>query len=567
MKIQMKSGTVQDPVCGMSVDPARAAGRHEHEGTVHHFCSASCLEKFKKDPARYLKKEEHAHCDDCAGEAPAAATGKYTCPMHPEVVQDGPGSCPKCGMALEPVLASAEPEENPELKDMKRRFWASLALTLPVFGAAMAEMVPGLGHAARFDPRIQLALTAPVVLWGGLPFFRRGWASLLNRHLNMFTLIALGIGAAFGYSVVAALFPGLFPPSFRGHGGGIAVYFEAAAVITTLVLLGQVLELRARSQTSGALKALLGLSPKTARLLEEGGAEKDVPLEDVNPGDRLRVRPGEKVPVDGVVLEGVSAVDESMITGESIPAEKAAGDRVTGGTLNGRGGFVMRAEKVGRDTLLAQIVRMVGDAQRSRAPIQKLADKVSAWFVPIVVSVAAATFAVWALWGPDPRLTHALVNAVAVLIIACPCALGLATPMSIMVGTGRGALAGVLIKDAEALEVLEKVDTLVVDKTGTLTEGKPRLVSVTPASGLFGKRPAAPGGGPRTGQRAPARRRHRVRRAGKRRLSRRRDGIPFDDRERSHGPGGRPRRGSGQSGYVPRPALRRPGVPGGKPAP
>ena len=420
--------------------------------------------------------------------ASAPAQAEYTCPMHPEIVRPGPGSCPICGMALEPVVAAAGEERNPELEDMRRRFWVSVALALPLLLLSMSEMLPGAPVQHALSPRlvtwIQLGLSTPVVLWGGWPFFQRGWASLVSRHLNMFTLIAVGVGIAYGYSLVAALFPGLFPPSFRGHGGEVAVYFEPAAVITTLVLLGQVLELTARSRTSGAIKALLGLAPKTARRVRDDGTEEDVPLDAVTVEDRLRVRPGEKVPVDGVVLEGSSSVDESMVTGEPIPVQKGAGAKVTGATLNGTGALLIRAERVGADTLLAQIVRMVAEAQRSRAPIQRLADVVAAYFVPAVVAVAVVTFSVWALVGPEPRMTHALVNAVAVLIIACPCALGLATPMSIMVGTGRGATAGVLIKNAEALEVLEKVDTLVVDKTGTLTEGKPRLVTVEPAEGL-----------------------------------------------------------------------------------
>jgi P-type Cu+ transporter len=411
---------------------------------------------------------------------------EYVCPMHPEIVRDEPGFCPICGMALEPRTVTGE-EVNPELVDMTRRFWLSLVLTLPLLLLAMSEMIPGqpVQHMlpARLLTWVQCALATPVILWGGWPFFQRGWASIRNRSLNMFTLIAIGTGTAYVYSVIAILFPALFPDSFRTDGREVAVYFEAAAVITTLVLLGQALELRARSQTSSAIKALLGLAPKTARILRDDGSEEDLPLDRVRPGDRLRVRPGEKVPVDGVVLEGTSAVDESMVTGEPIPVEKTPGSRVTGGTVNGTGSLVMRAERVGRETLLAQIVRMVSEAQRSRAPIQRLADVVSAYFVPAVGLVALLTAVGWGLYGPEPRLAYAVVNAVAVLIIACPCALGLATPMSIMVGTGRGAIAGVLIKNAEALEVLEKVDTLVVDKTGTLTEGKPRLTTVVAAAG------------------------------------------------------------------------------------
>jgi len=417
---------------------------------------------------------------------PSGATG-YVCPMHPEVVSDRPGECPRCGMALEPRVPAAAEGEDAEYRNMRRRFWVSLVLTVPVFAVAMAEAVPGLtgltegrmGGVTWFE----LVLATPVVLWGGWPFFVRGWRSIVNRSLNMFTLIGLGIAVAYGYSLVAALLPGLFPASFRGPEGTVAVYFEAAAVITTLVLLGQVLELRARSRTGAAIQALLGLAPKTARRIESDGTEADVSLEDVRPGDRLRVRPGEKVPVDGVVLEGSGAVDEAMVTGEPIPVEKHAGDRLIGATVNGTGGLVMRAEKVGAETLLARIVQMVAEAQRSRAPIQKLADTVSGWFVPTVVGVAAVTFGVWAWVGPEPRLAYALINAVAVLLIACPCALGLATPMSIMVATGKGATFGVLFKNAEAIEVMRQVDTLVVDKTGTLTEGRPRLVTVEPAAG------------------------------------------------------------------------------------
>jgi Cu+-exporting ATPase len=470
----------------MDVVPGQAAGGSaEHGGTTYWFCNPGCREKFVAGPARYLTPAVAAPPAKPPG-ARGADTRTYTCPMHPEVRQVGPGSCPKCGMALEPLeVAAAEEGPNPELVDMTRRFWVSVALTVPVFALATAEMATpelaaGLSPATRLWT--QLVLSAPVVLWGGWPFFVRGWQSLVMRSLNMFTLIALGVGAAFAYSVFAVLFPDALPHGMR-HGGVPPVYFEAAAVITALVLLGQVLELQARSATSGAIRALLGLAPKTARLLREDGSEEDVPLGHVQLGDRLRVRPGERVPVDGAVLEGASAVDESMVTGESIPVEKGPGARVTGGTVNGTGGFVMRAERVGTDTLLAQIVRMVAEAQRSRAPIQRLADLVSAWFVPAVVAVAVVTGLAWGLYGPEPRFAYALVNAVAVLIIACPCALGLATPMSIMVGTGRGAQAGVLIKNAEALETLEKVSTLVVDKTGTLTEGKPRLVSVVAAEG------------------------------------------------------------------------------------
>ena len=407
---------------------------------------------------------------------------EWVCPMHPEIVRPGPGACPICGMALEPRVVTLAEEASPELRDMTRRLWAGLALTVPLLAVAMSDLIPGQPLQHAVSPRrlgwLQLVLATPVVLWGGAPFFARAWASVVNRSPNMFTLIALGTGTAYGYSVAATLAPGLFPPAVRGHGGAVGVYFEVAATITVLVLLGQVLELRARSRTSGALRALLGLAPTTARVLRDDGREEDVALDQVRVGDRLRVRPGERIPVDGAVLEGRSAVDESMITGEPLPAEKAPGDRVTGGTVNGAGAFVMRAERVGRDTLLARIVQLVGEAQRSRAPIQRLADRVSAYFVPAVVGVAVLSAAVWGLVGPEPRLAYALVTAVAVLIIACPCALGLATPMSIMVGTGRGATAGVLVKHAEALEVLEKVDTVVVDKTGTLTEGRPRLAAL-----------------------------------------------------------------------------------------
>jgi Cu+-exporting ATPase len=441
-----------------------------------------------------VESDKPAACPKCGmalepeiAVAPGTKT-EYVCPMHPEVVQDQPGSCPKCGMALEPREVSLEEDENPELQDMTRRFWIGLGLTLPVFLLAMSEMIPGQPVQQLLSPLVitwgQWILATPVVLWCGWPFFQRAWASLVNRSLNMFTLIALGTGTAYGYSTVATLAPGIFPDAFRGEGGEVAVYFEAAAVIIVLVLLGQVLELRARSQTGSAIKALLGLAPKTARRLGEDGSEEDIPVKEVQPGDMLRIRPGEKIPIDGVILEGQSAVDEAMITGEAIPIEKSAGAPVTGGTVNGTGTLVMRVERVGRDTVLAQIVRMVGEAQRSRAPIQRMADLVAGYFVPVVVLISVLTFVIWAFLGPEPRLAHALVNAVAVLIIACPCALGLATPMSIMVGTGRGATAGVLMKHAEALEQMEKVNTLVVDKTGTLTEGKPRLMSMVSISDL-----------------------------------------------------------------------------------
>ena len=464
-----------DPVCGMEVDPSTDL-RADHDGQTYYFCNPSCRERFVAEPEKFLQPREPEEA------IPGAI---YTCPMHPQIRQQGPGSCPLCGMALEPEMVSLEEGPNVELIDMTRRFWISAALSLPVFAFAMADMIVSGASHRLFAPAavnwIQLALATPVVFWAGWPFFERAWASLVNRSPNMFTLIALGVGAAYLYSAAATIVPGIFPAGFAMH-GRVEPYFDTAVVITTLVLLGQVLEIRARSQTSSALRALLGLVPKTARRID-GGGEHDVPLDGVRPGDLLRVRPGEKVPVDGVVTEGRSAVDESMVTGEPVPVTKEPGSRVTGGTVNGTGSFVMRAERVGNETLLAQIVRMVAEAQRSRAPIQRLADRVAEYFVPSVVAVAIVAFVAWTFWGPEPRLAMALVSAVAVLIIACPCALGLATPMAIMVGTGHGATAGVLIRNAEALERLERVDTLVVDKTGTLTEGKPRVVSVVPAPG------------------------------------------------------------------------------------
>jgi Cu+-exporting ATPase len=519
-----------DPVCGMTVKPAAAAGSFEYDGRTHYFCSTHCLDKFKANPQAFLNRAQPIVSQPVSIQAKPAVTAStgaelYTCPMHPEVRQNKPGSCPKCGMGLEPVTVAApkqkieytcpmhpqivrdapgncpicgmtleprtvslEDEENPELVDMTLRFWVGVVLTVPLLLIAMSDLVPGnpLGRIAsmRVFGWVQFAIATPVVVWGGWPFFVRGWQSLVNRSLNMFTLIGLGVSVAYVFSVVAQLFPEIFPPSFRDPMGGVPVYFEAAAAITTLVLLGQVLELRARSQTGAAIKALLGLAPKTARRLREDGSEEDVPLDQIQVDDRLRVRPGEKVPVDGVIIEGSSAVDESMVTGEPIPVEKHAGDRVIGATVNATGSFVMRAERVGSETLLAQIVQMVAEAQRSRAPIQKLADVVSGYFVPAVVAIAVITFIVWSIWGPEPRMAHGLVNAVAVLIIACPCALGLATPMSIMVATGKAAQSGVLFKNAEAIEIMRKVDTLVVDKTGTLTEGKPKLVSVVTAEGV-----------------------------------------------------------------------------------
>src|SRR5437868_6722279 len=469
---------VLDPVCGMRVDPATSKHRFDHQGESFHFCSAGCRTKFAADPAKHLDKQKPQ------AETPEGTT--YTCPMHPQIRQLGPGSCPICGMALEPVVASLDTAPNPELADMTRRFWIGLVLATPAVVLEMGGHLVG-GH-GLIDPTlsnwIQLAFATPVVLWAGWPFFVRGWQSLLTRNLNMFTLIAMGTAVAYGYSLVGTLVPQLFPATLRGHGGAVAVYFEAAAVITVLVLLGQVLELRAREATSGAIKALLQLAPKTARRVGDDGADHEVEIDQLKVGDRLRVRPGEKVPVDGIILEGRSALDEALVTGESMPVTKEADGKVSAGTLNQSGSFVMRADKVGRDTLLAQIVQMVADAQRSRAPIQRLADQVASWFVPAVIVAAVVAFGVWALLGPEPRLAFGMVAAVSVLIIACPCALGLATPMSIMVGVGRGAQAGVLIKNAEALERMEKIDTLVVDKTGTLTEGKPKVVAIVPAIGF-----------------------------------------------------------------------------------
>jgi Cu+-exporting ATPase len=513
-----------DPVCGMTVNPETAAGSFEYKDETYYFCSTHCLHKFQAEPEQFLKQtkskltelvgitpmrrsvsasvaqsytcpmhpevrqETPGACPKCGMAleplnitAPQTKT-EYTCPMHPEIVRDGPGSCPLCGMALEPRTVSLSDEENPELSDMRRRFWLSVVLSIPVFLIGMSDLVPGQPLQQVISMKsltwIQLALASPVVLWGGWPFFVRAGQSIVNRSLNMFTLIGLGVTVAYGYSLIATIFPDLFPHSFREHDGAVPVYFEAAAVITTLVLLGQLLELKARGQTSAAIKSLLGLAPKTARRVCQDGAEEDVALDDVMVGDKLRVRPGEKIPVDGIVVEGSSTVDESMISGEPIPVSKKPDERVIGATLNGTGTFLMRAERVGAETLLSQIVQMVAEAQRSRAPIQKLADRVSAYFVPAVILIAIATFVIWAVVGPDPRMAYALINAVAVLIIACPCALGLATPMSIMVATGKGAQIGVLFRNAEAIEVLREVDTLVVDKTGTLTEGKPRLVSV-----------------------------------------------------------------------------------------
>jgi len=469
----------KDPVCGMSVDPLRMPHHADHAGLTYHFCSAGCRSKFVSDPQRYLGPP--------VSQARIPPGTIWTCPMHPEIRQDHPGACPICGMALEPATVTAETGPSPELRDMSRRFWIGLVLASPVLLLEMGgHIFPSLHHLVpmRISTWIQLVLATPVVLWAGWPFFERGWASLRSRNLNMFTLIAMGTGVAWAYSVVAALAPGIFPPAFRGADGGVAIYFEAAAVITVLVLLGQVLELRARERTSGAIKALLSLSPKTARRIRADGTEEEIGMDLVAVGDRLRVRPGEKVPVDAVVADGRSSLDESMVTGESMPVTKAVGDKVIGGTLNQTGALVILAEKVGRDTMLARIVQMVAEAQRSRAPIQRMADQVSGWFVPVVIGIAVLAFIGWGIWGPEPRFAYGLVAAVAVLIIACPCALGLATPMSIMVGVGRGAKLGVLIKNAEALEHMEKVDTLVVDKTGTLTEGRPAVTGIVPAAGF-----------------------------------------------------------------------------------
>ena len=472
-------GKVKDPVCGMTVDPATAKHRTTHEGHDHFFCSAGCKTKFEADPQKYLNPVP-AKAED----VPEGTV--YTCPMHPEVRQIGPGSCPICGMALEPLLVTADSGPNPELADMTRRFWIGLVLAVPVFFLEMGRHLLGLDHtiSGQTSNWWQLALATPVVLWAGWPFFERGWASIVTRNLNMFTLIAIGTGVAWTYSIVATAVPGLFPSAFRGHDGSVAVYFEAAAVITVLVLLGQVLELKARDSTSGAIRALLDLAPKTARRIREDGSEDEVPVDALQVGDVVRVRPGEKVPLDGVVVEGRSAVDESLVTGESMPVTKTVNEKVIGGTLNQSGALVIRAEKVGSDTMLSQIVQLVASAQRSRAPIQRLADQVSSWFVPGVMLVAVVAFFAWYMFGPSPQFAYGLVAAVAVLIIACPCALGLATPMSIMVGVGRGAQAGVLIRDAEALERMEKVDTLIIDKTGTLTAGRPAVTSVVPVGGF-----------------------------------------------------------------------------------
>ena len=466
-----------DPVCGMTVDPAKAAHHVVHGGTDYHFCSAGCLAKFTAEPTKYL-------ADAPRTEVIAAPGAMWTCPMHPEIRRDGPGTCPICGMALEPEEPSLDDAPNPELVDFTRRFWVSAVLAVPLLILTMGSELLGLHLVSpAISPWLQLALTAPIVLWAGWPFFTRGWTSLVTRKLNMFTLIAIGVGAAFLYSLVATLAPGLFPEAFRMH-GMVPVYYEAAGVVVALVLLGQVLELRARAATGKAIRALLNLAPKTARRVNADGSETDIPLSEVQAGDYLRVRPGEAVPVDGIVIDGRSSVDESMLTGESLPVAKEPASALTGGTVNGTGSLVMEAKAVGSDTMLSRIVRMVAEAQRSRAPIQAVADRISGWFVPLVIAIALASFAVWSLVGPEPRMGHALLNAIAVLIIACPCALGLATPMSIMVATGRGAQAGVLVKHAEVLQAFEKVDTLVIDKTGTLTEGKPKLVGIETIGGM-----------------------------------------------------------------------------------
>jgi Cu+-exporting ATPase len=471
---------IKDPVCGMTVDPATSAHHAEHGGVTYHFCSVGCRAKFVVDPARFTNGEA-----DTLTAAPQSSLSVWTCPMHPEIRRPSPGICPICGMALEPAEPSADEGANPELVDFTRRFWVSAMLAVPLLLISMGAEMAGLHLVPmRWSPWVQFALTAPIVLWAGWPFFERGWASLKSRHYNMFTLIAIGVGAAFLYSVVATVAPGVFPASFRDHGAMVPVYYEAAGVVVALVLLGQVLELRARAATGRAIRALLNLAPKTARRIGPDGEEQEVDLGKVTAGDRLRVRPGEAVPVDGTVIDGRSSVDESMLTGEPAPVLKVPGAALTGGTVNGTGSLVIEAQAVGADTMLARIVAMVAEAQRSRAPIQAVADRISGWFVPLVVLIALLTFAVWNLVGPEPRFGHALLNAIAVLIIACPCALGLATPMSIMVGTGRGAQAGVLVKNAEALQALDKVDTLVIDKTGTLTEGKPKLVAVEPTEGF-----------------------------------------------------------------------------------
>jgi Cu+-exporting ATPase len=471
---------VKDPVCGMSVDPHTAAHRADHDGHPYYFCSAGCRTKFVADPAKYLTPAE------IQSHEPVPEGTIYTCPMHPQIRQVGPGACPICGMALEPAVMTADTPPNPELADFTRRFWIGLALTIPVFILEMGGHLFDIGHliAPQISNWTQLLLATPVVVWAGWPFFERGWRSIVNRSLNMFTLVAMGTGVAWAYSVVATVAPDVFPPAFRRMDGAVAVYFEAAAIIVVLVLLGQLLELRAREATGGAIRALLDLAPKTARRLKPDGSDEEVSLGLVVAGDTLRVRPGEAVPVDGTVTEGHSTIDESMFTGESMPVTKAAGDTVIAGTINQTGAIAMRADKVGSATMLARIVQMVADAQRSRAPIQRLADQVAGWFVPAVIAVAVLAFIVWATFGPEPRFTYGFVAAVTVLIIACPCALGLATPMSIMVGVGRGAAAGVLVKNAEALERIEKVDTLLVDKTGTLTEGKPKVVAIEPFSGI-----------------------------------------------------------------------------------